>query len=422
MAKIVTYSCTAILASRCRRAHRARSVSIYRHLNKTMLLKAFTDFEQLLPYQEAWDDLAGDCVFRSWAWQSTWWKHYGEDRQLFVIAAFASEPLITTSADCASDTRCAQDSPTSGQLTAILPCYLESSFARGNVLRLIGDGEVCTDHLDVLCDPEHVERATKAIATFLVDHSGQWDTTDFTAVGVDCVGLNGLAEQLQRLGCQCERTPNENLWSIALPEDWDGFLALQSKSHRKQLRRLERRVLDTQQATWHLVESAEQLEVAWPILIDLHQRRRTSMGEPGCFASPSWAAFHRDLAKQMLTTGELSLSWLEIAGQPVAVEYHFAGDRTTWAYQGGVDPDRIDEEPGRLSMICTLQHAIAAGHQFFDLLRGDEAYKAHWRAESTETYDLRIVPARDSARWRFRAFSYLQRAARVARQVTNLLS
>ena len=116
------------------------------------------------------------------------------------------------------------------------------------------------------------------------------------------------------------------------------------------------------------------------------------------------------------------MSWLEIAGQPVAAEYHFARQDTTWAYQGGVDPDRIDEEPGRLSMIRTVQHAIGEGHKKLDLLRGDEPYKAHWRAEPPATCDIQIVPDRSTARWRSQACSYLQRGAQLARQVSNLLN
>ena len=76
-------------------------------------------------------------------------------------------------------------------------------------------------------------------------------------------------------------------------------------------------MLDTDQATWHLVETPSDFDIAWPILVDLHQRRRQSLGELGCFASPQWAAFDRDIAAQLLAAGQLRLSWLEAAGAPV---------------------------------------------------------------------------------------------------------
>ena len=76
---------------------------------------------------------------------------------------------------------------------------------------------------------------------------------------------------------------------------------------------------------------------------------------------------------------------------------------------------RLEEEPGRLSMIRTIQQAIAEGHHQFDLLRGDEAYKAHWRAVPREACDVQVVPARNTARWRYQAWSYLRRAGSLAR-------
>ncbi|MGI9427423.1 MAG: GNAT family N-acetyltransferase [Bythopirellula sp.] len=383
-----------------------------------MHILRITDWAELEPLAARWDQLAGDTVFRSWAWQSTWWKHYGENRQLFVLLVCAEQQAPS----CQTESTCGDVASRSENLLAILPCYVETSFPRGRVLRLLGDGEVCSDYVDLLADPAYVSSATRAIAQYLSKNSLDWDTTDFTAIGSECRGLNQLADALAAIDCHVVRSPNESCWSISLPEDWEQFLAMQSKSHRKQLRRLEKRVLNTDQAVWHLVEEPAQFEVAWPILVDLHQRRRISLGEPGRFASQQWASFHRELARQLLDEGKLRLSWLEIAGQPVAAEYHCAGQDTTWAYQGGVDPNRIDEEPGRMSMIRTFQHAIAEGHRHFDLLRGDEPYKAHWRAEPQATFDIQIVPDRSAARWRSQACNYLQRAVRAARQITSILS
>jgi CelD/BcsL family acetyltransferase involved in cellulose biosynthesis len=65
----------------------------------------------------------------------------------------------------------------------------------------------------------------------------------------------------------------------------------------------------------------------------------------------------------------------------------------------------LDEEPGRLSTILCLRRAIEEGHQRFDFLRGDEPYKAHWRAEPRTTYDYRVVPNRRLARLRGRVLN-----------------
>ena len=358
-----------------------------------------TQIEDLTAYQQQWDHLADGCVFRSWTWLSTWWKHYQSLRptqSLNVLLVFAEE--------------------SSEQPVTILPCYTDTSFTRGKVLRLLGDGEVCSDHLGLLVDSADAQAASNAIADYLVHQWNDWDLIDFSTIDCHDNSMELLYSAFEANDCQLSREPGLNSWSIELPESWEEFLALQSKSHRKQLRRFEKRILKTGQGTWHLAQTQQDFDIAWEILVDLHQRRRISLGEPGCFASPRWADFHRDVAKQLLQAGKLRLSWLELGGQPAAAEYHLADSKTTFAYQGGIDPDRLEEEPGRLSMILTIQHAISEGHTAFDLLRGDEPYKAHWRATSHPTFDIQIVPPRNSSRWRYQVWSYLRSARKMTQE------
>jgi len=249
-----------------------------------------------------------------------------------------------------------------------------------------------------------------------------WDLLDFTGVDADDASTFALHAAFAESGCTATAARGERCWSIDLPRDWEEFLALQSKSHRKQLRQLERRVLKAGLARWRLVESADEFDATWKVLEDLHQRRRQSLGQPGCFSSPKWAAFHRDVARQLLDDGRLRLSRLDMDGTPVAAEYHLAGSRATYAYQGGVDPTRLTEEPGRLSTICCIQRAIAEKHDRFEFLRGDEPYKAHWRAVPTETRRLRAAPPRTWARLRHRTWSEAERIGRFAKQLTGFFS
>jgi CelD/BcsL family acetyltransferase involved in cellulose biosynthesis len=367
--------------------------------------------------------LAGDCVFRTWTWLSTWWRHYGSDgdaategerrrrRQLFLLLAI-DEP------DAATGVR-ETKSPTA--LIAVLPCYLTHSLVRGRVLRLLGDGQVCSDHLGMLASPTHATAAATAIAKHLVANS-DWDFVDFAAVDEDDQATALFHAALGDNGCRVSQEADDRCWSIDLPNDWEGLLALQSKSHRKQLRQLERRVLDSGQTQWRLVERAAEFENAWNVLIDLHQRRRKSLGEPGCFASRTWASFHRDVARKLLDERRLRLSWLHLGDSPIAAEYHFAGRHTTYAYQGGVDPSRLNEEPGRLSTICAIRQALAEGHRRVDFLRGDEPYKAHWRAAPRPTCRYQAEAPRRWSRLRGQAWLSARRVSHLVKQLPGLFS
>lgn len=373
-----------------------------------MFVQTVNQLSDLAPYQLRWDELAGDCPFRSWKWLSTWWKHYSEDRRLHVSLVF--------------DSPCQAGLPAADKLVAILPAYLDSSPARGRVLHLLGDGEVCSEYLDLLCSPAHLDEASHQLADNLVTTADSWDSIQFTAVAENNRHLSLLANELASRGCEVDRSAGVNLWTIPLPESWDDFLAMQSKSHRKQLRQLKSRVLDSSRAQWYAAHDHATFDSTWEVLIDLHQRRRHSLGEPGCFASPAWANFHREIALELLSADTLRLSVLKLDDHSIAAEYHLADASTTYAYQGGIDPDRVADEPGQLSLMICIKNAIAAGHKSFELLRGDEPYKPHWRAIPTATANIEIISPRAVARWRHYSWKGLRGARRLAQQVAGMLS
>ncbi|MEM9352498.1 MAG: GNAT family N-acetyltransferase [Planctomycetota bacterium] len=297
-------------------------------------------------------------------------------------------------------------------LAAVLPAYVEHSTARGRVLRLMGDGEVCSDHLGLLAAGEERCAASRAIAEALLEHGAEWDVADFRAVSAEDSATQELSNALAKAGCRVAVSGGPNTWAIDLPETWEQFLAMQSKSHRKQLRRSERSFAAAEDAHWELVDNSTAYDEVWPVMVDLHQRRRQSLGEPGCFASPRYAAFHADISKRLLQSGKLRLSTTVLDGRPVAAEYHFGDGATTYAYQGGLEPAAESKGPGQLSLMVAIMHAITEGHTTFDLLRGDESYKPHWRAAPRATNNIEIVPPRSSAILRYRAWTSLRSTKR----------
>lgn len=357
-----------------------------------MRVACYNTLDELTPYAECWDRLAAGMPFRAWAWAQRWWLHYGQrhpTRRLFVA--------------------CVHDA--NNDVLAIAPWFVERSASRGRVLQFLGTGEVCSEYLGVLCDPARVEPAMEALAGWLHLPGGTarrgaaalnpgWDLLRLSYIdkhdGVALRLMNELAARGNLVDCR----PGPACWRIELPSSWEEFLARLSKSHRKQVRRLEHRLLKTGRAELLTACDAGDVPGGFQRLVDLHQRRQRSLGQPGCFASAPFTAFHRDVVGPMFTTGQLQLHWMDLDRRLVAAEYHLAGDGVIYVYQGGIDPEALHAEPGRLITLATLRRAIAMGYRAFDFLRGDEPYKAHWRAEPQPTLDVRIIPDRVAARLR----------------------
>jgi CelD/BcsL family acetyltransferase involved in cellulose biosynthesis len=350
-----------------------------------MNVTAVNTTDSLAALAHVWNDLARGVPFRSFDWLSNWWRHYGETSgdHLYVLA-------VTDSG---------------GRIVGIAPWYIERSLTWGRVVRFLGSGEVCSDYLSLMSRPEHAPRVVTAIADHLMgDGRENWDTLDLGPIDVNDTAIAQLISALEERGTRFHRRAGPNCWRLALPETWADYEAALSKSHRKQVRRLAGRVLDSARASLQTVATPGDLEHAWEVLIDLHQRRRQRLGQPGCFASPRFESFHRSVAWRLLEAGLLRLHWLTLDGRPIAAEYHIAGTDTIFAYQSGVDPDRLEDEPGRLVTIAVLQRAIADGFRTFDFCRGDEPYKAHFRAEPRPTVQWRVISPRAAARLRHRVW------------------
>jgi CelD/BcsL family acetyltransferase involved in cellulose biosynthesis len=335
-----------------------------------------------------WNRLSRGVPFRTYQWCESWWRHYGRtdarggrNRQLFTLCVFD---------------RC-------GRLAGVAPWYVERTKSRQRVVRFLGSGEVCSDYQTVLCLRETEDEVATAVAEWLChDHprnaDDRWDTLQFSCVSAADETLGRLLSHLAERGNLVHRRPAESCWRVQLPATWNDYVAMLSKSHRKQVRRVQRRMFESGRAVHHELRTPDDLARGLDTLIDLHQRRRASLSEPGCFSSKRFTAFHREVAGRMLDLDALRLSWVELDGQPVAAEYHLAGGGVVYAYQSGLDPAVLDEEPGRLAAVATLRSAIETGQTAVDFLRGDEPYKAHWRAQPVPTLDVRVVRDKLSAR------------------------
>ena len=346
----------------------------------------FTTLDGLRPYTQDWDRLSEDIPFRSWSWLSGWWRHYGPGpgrrdraRSLFVLGVFDQE----------------------AHLIGLAPWYLDHSTWQGRVLRFLGTGEVCSEYLGVLAAPGLEDTVVLSLVHWLSSaRRDVWDLLELTGIGAEDGVVVRLAEGLAAHGNLIHRRAGVNCWRIALPDTWDEYLAMLSKQHRHQLRMAERRLLTSGRAVIEWVRRPEDLRQAQQILIELHQARRKSLGEPGAFSSDRFTAFQCEAMHELLRRGQLGLFRIELDGRPFAVEYMLCARKTVYHYQCGIDTSRLDDSPGRLGNLACLRFAIEHGYRVFDFLRGDEPYKAHFRAKPHRCLEIRVIHARRTAQVR----------------------
>ncbi|REJ70445.1 MAG: GNAT family N-acetyltransferase [Planctomycetota bacterium] len=351
-----------------------------------MNVRPLTTSRELAVLESAWNDLDAGVPFRSFAWLTTWWQCYGDDaqganpdrRELLVLAV---------------------EDPQTGETNAIAPWFVDRTRAEGNVIRWLGSGEVCSDYLSVLCAEGREGEVAAALADWLVDPAETcWTAIDLGDVATDDALVALLAEELRARGASVHRRAGTTCWRLELSTDWETYLKRLSKTRRKRTRGLLRDWFDCGRAELFRLTSVEDVEQAMPSFEELHQKRRRSLGQAGCFASPRFARFLRTVAPRMAAEGRLEIAQLSIDGRTAAFDFNLLGRKTIYSYQSGLDPATLEQQPGHLITIAELRQAIERKFTAYDFLRGDEPYKHNWRAAPQETTHIRVVANRTRAR------------------------
>ncbi|MDH3717900.1 MAG: GNAT family N-acetyltransferase, partial [Planctomycetota bacterium] len=353
--------------------------------------------------QDAWNQMAGARPFLRYEWLGSWWRHYA--------TASKNEPAVGEPFVLA-----VYDPGDSNTPIGLAPWYLQRSWTGGRTLRFLGDGVTCTEYPTILCLAGQQSNVTAALAHWLDQQSPQsWDAIELSSCDPGDDVVPQLASHLEACGHQVQPAAGDACWRIELPSDWNEYLARLSKTNRKRARRLLRALHEGSRMRFGTAAAHDVIEMT-DIMIQLHQRRRDSRNETGCFDSPRFCSFFRDATSQLFAAGLVQLNYLQLDDSIVAADYNLFGDDTIYAYQSGIDPDALQHKPGHLLTYETIRLAIENGYKTVDLLRGDEPYKANLRAERTETLDWRIVRATRSARLRHVAWLARRRTRGWAKQ------
>jgi CelD/BcsL family acetyltransferase involved in cellulose biosynthesis len=251
------------------------------------------------------------------------------------------------------------------------------------VLAFAGGG--VSDYLGLLAVPGREEQVLDEVLRAVEEIAG-WSTLDLT----DIAGASGLLryEPLSQFSRE-----HDVCFVLSLPETQDLLLRTFSSRQRANLRNACSRTRREGSAPIELAQ-ADTVSEFLDDLFRLHELRWKEMGEAGVLRDERVQRFHRSVALRLLADGVLRLYRMRVNDRTVAVIYSLFHGGTVFCYLQGFDPAFSHLSPGTQLMFAVLEDAVKLGMRRFDFLRGEEAYKMHWRPQKEPTYRIEVSRSR----------------------------
>lgn len=356
--------------------------------SNVMQVTRVTSFEDQDELKQAWKQLEAANFCLAWTWLKCWWEYFGQGHELCVLVVRSSGK----------------------EIVGIAPWYIDRTSKLSRTIRFLGSGQACSDLMTILCSPGYERHVSQAISQWLTDanHSrfklstdlndDRWDRIDLDGVAEGDSMIERLAQLMLEQASQVMHVPTEGYWRIEHGTDWDQYISRLSRSMRSHVRQCMRKWIDNGKAELKEVTDEASFSRGMEIFVDLHQRRRNMVGDPGCFASEDFAGFLFEVARRLQSEGQLQLWWVEVDQIPVAVQFNIAQGKRVFGYQTGINPDMLHVKAGRVMNIMSIRENQLRGFESLDQMRGDEAYKRQWGSRRIAMVRWRMTSHRISSR------------------------
>jgi CelD/BcsL family acetyltransferase involved in cellulose biosynthesis len=320
-------------------------------------MEVITDRAALRSLEPEWRELAerrGNAfITPEWFWASL--DSYGESMKPTVLAARRED----------------------GSLLGLMPLVVETD-RRPRTLRFAGAAHA--DHLHPVCLQEDEESVASAAASAISEVDPRWTIAVLDNVNAGAGWWRALARSPLVIGVVAYRDAPLPIIELGTG-GWDGYLASRGRNFREQARRYPRRLERKHRVSYRRTVEESELDRDMAIFFRLHDARWDTRGGSSLNGERA-RSFHLDFARSALRQGWLRLWFLEVDGAAVAAWYGWRLGRSYAYYQAGFDPAWKHLSVGFVLMVHTVRSAIEEGASQYDMLLGDESYKARFTNSS----------------------------------------
>lgn len=329
-------------------------------------------FERLAPeWQELIKESASDCIFLTWEWVFTWWKHLSAHRrlQLFTVRR-------------------------GGKLLAVMPLALRpgepARLFPFPALEFLGSGSVGSDYLDLIIRRGEEDQVLRCLVDGLGNSRFMLELAQVKTAGTH---VGQLAASLRDAGwTTADATTHVCPYITLKGRNWEGYVASLGPSHRMNVRRRIKKLYRSFKVEHEIVSSEERRQYCFKTFLGLHHKRWSGPEGSDALNTQELISFHDEWSKLALERGWLQLHVLWLDGVPAASAYGLKYGDVFYLYQAGYDPAFGKYSVGLAMLGLTIKSAMEAGMREYDLLHGNESYKSLWTSEARHLARFNFYP------------------------------
>jgi CelD/BcsL family acetyltransferase involved in cellulose biosynthesis len=295
---------------------------------------------QLGGLESAWDALVDQQKLSS-PFLSSWWINNAAEGTPALLCCFAGSELVGGAAF---------------QIDAVGPRAVAVER-----VRCVGQGTLAPDHLDLIAQPDYAAEVLALVLRWL-KRSGS------RVVDLDGLAATGaLAQSLRSHEIERMAAP----WT-KLPADSAEYLAARAGQVRSTISRTRKRFV--REGVYLRRALTEDMPAALDRLAELHDSR---WSEESSFLE-GWKRFRAAAIAGAASDSVIIHELVSAEGDVIATELDLLSGNSLAFYQAGRRTEREWRGSGSVLRADILQWACSQGFAEYDLLRGDESYKADW--------------------------------------------
>jgi CelD/BcsL family acetyltransferase involved in cellulose biosynthesis len=344
---------------------------------KARIVRTWEDFDQL---QDGWDCLCGNDLFQapfySWLWQSIWWKHFGQDKSLFVVVVEDAQ----------------------GQPVGIAPLMKQRRSIRSMpVTELTFAANGITPRSSILVDARTpTADVVRETLRCLAAHRQEWDLATLTNMDASIPSVGAVLDHCRENDLAVIQTRGRASPFVAITGDFESYWSSKfNKKHRHNTRRYLKMLHD--RGVYRVIDYTVASDMEEALRLAFQVSERSWKGREGSHMNGTCAreAFYRDVTMSFSEKGRVRI-WISfLDSRPVAMEYHITCGKKLHCLINDFDLEYGPLSPGTVLVFRVLEQ-IHEERRIDELDFGGEAYeyKMRWATGIRSHVSLELFSGR----------------------------